>query len=88
MTARDDILAALPAIRQRTGSDTFTAQDVIDQLGRVGTSYTDSTIRTHVTSRSVQDGRSPTQTSTRPPPSRWPPKVATARTTATSFFPR
>ncbi len=51
MTARDDILAALPAIRQRTGSDTFTAQDVIDQLNWAGTSYTESTIRTHVTSR-------------------------------------
>ena len=51
MTARDDILAALPAVRQRTGSDTFTAQDVVDQLNRAGTSYAESTIRTHVTSR-------------------------------------
>lgn len=51
MTARDDILAALPSIRERTGSDTFTAQDVIDELNRAGTSYTESTIRTHVTSR-------------------------------------
>lgn len=51
MTARDDILAALPAVRQRTGSDTLTAQDVIDELSRVGTSYPESTIRTHVTSR-------------------------------------
>lgn len=51
MTARDDILAALPAIRHRTGSNTFTAQDVIDQLNRVGTSYAESTIRTHITSR-------------------------------------
>jgi hypothetical protein len=51
MTARDDILAALSSIRERTGSDTFTAQDVIDELNRAGTSYTESTIRTHATSR-------------------------------------
>ena len=51
MIARDDIRAPLPAVRARTGSDTFTAQDVIYELGRRGTSYSVSTIRTHVTSR-------------------------------------
>ncbi len=51
MTARDDILAALPAMRERSGSDTFTAQEVIDELSRRGNTYADSTIRTHVTSR-------------------------------------
>ena len=36
MTARDEILAALPAVRARTGRETFTPQDVIDELQRRG----------------------------------------------------
>ena len=51
MTARDEILAALPAVRARTGSETFAPQDVIDELQRRGTSYKPSTIRTHIVSR-------------------------------------
>jgi len=51
MTARDEILAVLPAVRVRTGSETFAPQDVIDELQRRGTSYKPSTIRTHVVSR-------------------------------------
>lgn len=51
MTARDEILAALPAVRARTGHETFTIQDVIDELHRRGTTLADSTIRTHVSSR-------------------------------------
>jgi hypothetical protein len=55
MTARDDILAALPAIRARTGSDVFTPQDVIDELARRGSPYAPSTIRTHIVSRMCRD---------------------------------
>jgi hypothetical protein len=51
MTVRDEILSALPAIRGRIGSDVFTIKDVIDEMSRRGTSYADSTIRTHVASR-------------------------------------
>jgi len=51
MTARDEILAALPAICARTVDGTFTPQDVIDELRRRGSSYAPSTIRTHVVSR-------------------------------------
>ena len=55
MTARDEILAALPAIQARTGRDIFTPQDVIDELQRRGTAYKPSTIRTHVVSRLCAD---------------------------------
>ena len=51
MTARDEILAALPAVRARTGREAFTPQDVIYELQRRGTSYKPSTIRTHIVSR-------------------------------------
>ena len=51
MTAREEILAALPAVRARTGRETFTPQDVIGELERRGTTYAESTIRTHIVSR-------------------------------------
>lgn len=51
MTARDEILAALPALRARLGRDDFTPAEVIQELRRAGSGYADSTIRTHVVSR-------------------------------------
>jgi hypothetical protein len=51
MTARDEILAALPAIRVRLGSDVFAVDDVVNELARRGSRYRPSTIRTHVVSR-------------------------------------
>ncbi len=51
MTAREEILAALPAVRARTGRESFTIQDVIEELQRRGSTYKPSTIRTHVVSR-------------------------------------
>jgi hypothetical protein len=51
MTARDEILAVLPAVCARTVDGTFTPQDVIDELRRHGSTYAPSTIRTHVVSR-------------------------------------
>ena len=51
MTAREEILAALPALATRLGRDTFTPSEVVDELERRGTSLAAPTIRTHVISR-------------------------------------
>jgi hypothetical protein len=51
MTARDEILDALPRLRARLGRDDFTPAEIIQELHRVGSIYSDSTIRTHVISR-------------------------------------
>jgi hypothetical protein len=51
MTTRDEILAALPSVEARSADDTFSPQDVIDELRRRGSAYAESTIRTHVVSR-------------------------------------
>lgn len=51
MGAREDILDAVAALCTRSGSDTFTPQEVIDELARRGSSYSPATIRTHVVSR-------------------------------------
>jgi len=48
-TARDAILAAIPAVTRSDG--TFTVDALWDELRRRGTPYAESTIRTHVTSR-------------------------------------
>jgi hypothetical protein len=55
VTARDEILAALPAVRVRNGADDFTVDDVIRELRVRGSRYLESTIRTHVTSRMCVD---------------------------------
>lgn len=46
MTAREDILEALGAL-----GATFTPDDVVRELRRRGSSYAESTIRTHVVSK-------------------------------------
>jgi len=51
MTARDEILVALPRLRARLCRDDFTPAEVIQELRRAGSTYTDSTILTHVVSR-------------------------------------
>jgi hypothetical protein len=51
MTARDEILDALPRLRASLGRDYFTPAEVLQELRRVGSIYSDSTIRTHVVSR-------------------------------------
>ena len=48
MTARTDILEAIERIERRTGRGTFTISEVLDDLRRSGTSYAESTIRTHI----------------------------------------
>lgn len=47
-TCRGQILHAISAITARTGRPDFTMQDVIEEMNRRGTTYADSTIRTHV----------------------------------------
>jgi hypothetical protein len=51
MTARDEIVDALPGLRTRLGRDDFTPAEVLQELRRAGSAYSDSTIRTHVVSR-------------------------------------
>jgi hypothetical protein len=55
VTARQEILAALPAIRARRGTDEFPPQDVIEELARRGSGYSPSTIRTHIGSAMCSD---------------------------------
>ncbi len=51
MGCREDILLAARALVARTGRETSGVADVIREMERRGTTYTESTIRTHVTSR-------------------------------------
>ena len=51
MTARDDLLDAVPRRRARLGRADFTPGEMIEELHRAGSVYADSTIRTHVVSR-------------------------------------
>lgn len=55
MTAREEILEALPSIEARTADATFSPQDVVDELRRRGSMLAESTIRTHVVSRMCGD---------------------------------
>jgi hypothetical protein len=49
VTARDQILEAIPAVARSDG--TFTVDELLRELRRRGSRYAESTIRTHVTSR-------------------------------------
>lgn len=49
MTARDEILEAIPAVERSDG--TFTVEAIVRELRRRGSRYAESTIRTHVISR-------------------------------------
>jgi hypothetical protein len=51
MTARDEILAALPAAEARSADGLSSPQDVVDELRRRGSTYAESTIKTHIVSR-------------------------------------
>jgi len=54
-TCRDEILAIWPRLEARSEDGTVTVQAVVDALRREGTRYSESTIRTHVTSRMCAD---------------------------------
>lgn len=49
MTARDEILEAIPAVIRSDG--TFTLESILQELRRRGSTCAESTIRTHVVSR-------------------------------------
>lgn len=51
MTARGEILAAAKALAAKASDGSFAVDDVVRELGRRGSGYAESTIRTHVVSR-------------------------------------
>ncbi len=51
MPCRDEILECVSKILEQYGNEEFTIQEVIDCMRRKGSTYKDSTIRTHITSR-------------------------------------
>jgi len=51
MTCRDEILNVANHLAKQSDTGEFLLEDVIRALERKGTSYAESTIRTHVTSR-------------------------------------
>jgi hypothetical protein len=50
-TCRSEVLAAIRAIIGRKGNQPFAPDDVLREMRARGTSYAESTIRTHVVSR-------------------------------------
>lgn len=50
-SCRDEVLRAAQSIVKRKGTNRFTVQEVVDHLKVMKTTYPESTIRTHVTSR-------------------------------------
>lgn len=55
MTCRDEILECIAAIERSTGRKDFTPQEIVDRMRQSGTTFEDSTIRTHITSRLCSD---------------------------------
>jgi hypothetical protein len=53
MTCRDEILAAIAQHKRDMGSPTFSIADILKRMA--GSAYTESTIRTHITSRMSAD---------------------------------
>ncbi|MFW5471612.1 DUF7669 domain-containing protein [Knoellia sp. CPCC 206435] len=51
LTARDEVLRTARRLAAASPDGTFTPDEVVSALKSAGTSYTESTIRTHVTSR-------------------------------------
>ena len=51
MTCRDEILICANRIVAERGSNDFTIDDILTCMRAHGTAYTESTIRTHITSR-------------------------------------
>jgi hypothetical protein len=50
-TCRDDVLDAMRALRSRHGRDTFKLEEIVQAVYAQGSTYKESTIRTHVTSK-------------------------------------
>lgn len=48
MTARSEILAAIPSVQR--GDGTFSLRDILNELARRNSSFAESTLRTHIRS--------------------------------------
>lgn len=55
MTCRDEVLEAFKRLSAGDPNAAFTPQEIIDEMKQRGTSYAESTIRTHVVSRMCAD---------------------------------
>ena len=55
MTCRDEVLGAFKRLSAGDPNAAFTPQQIIDEMKQRGTSYAESTIRTHVTTRMCRD---------------------------------
>ena len=51
MTCRDEILSAFDTLSRRTGRDAFGPAEIVSEMQLNGTTYAESTIRTHIISR-------------------------------------
>lgn len=51
MTCRDEILECVKKVVNQSGLGEFTVQEIVDCMARQGSSYAESTVRTHFTSR-------------------------------------
>ena len=51
MTCRDEILHCVQRLFQQSSKQEFTVQEVVEAMQASGTTYAESTIRTHITSR-------------------------------------
>lgn len=50
-TCRDAVLDAMRALQQRHGRDTFKLEEIVHEVQSGTSSYKESTIRTHITSK-------------------------------------
>lgn len=55
MTCRDEVLAAFGRLERRDGRADFQLAEIVQEVKSTGSSYRESTIRTHVTSRMCTD---------------------------------
>lgn len=56
MTCRDEVQVAFEALYFRTDRVDFSPVEVLAQLRHTGSTYRDSTVRTHITAHMVNDG--------------------------------
>lgn len=54
-TCREEVLGAFERLERRHGRTDFELADVVSEVLAVSTSYAESTIRTHITSRMCRD---------------------------------
>ena len=51
MTCRDEVLAAMRALQSRHGRKVFKLEEIVQEVNALGSTYKESTIRTHIVSR-------------------------------------